>query len=456
MKRSDHQIIQAAFDGSLTATGLRTLQDRIRNEPKMAALYHDYALLDHSLREEFEGKELIGHPLPQPARRRVPAVAAVGIAAAVVLTGFLIWLAVPNTGPAPSPPVTASLSFSDDSAWTIDGSRPNGDPPAVAPGSRLELTSGSAELDMPGGASAWVEGPAALVYHSGERIELTHGSGRFRNATPGRRLSVETGFFTAIDLGTEFAVACRPGGSDELHVFAGQVKLLPRGATEGPVLSAGEAASVGPTGTIDRMAARASRFPAELPRFRRILVDRFVATASTINGRRPVFGPAAWRLEKGSALLADGCVEGSNFTAFVAMPEAPSAEHPVLLASMEVAASSSGTFHTSGWAGLSFFHRDTEHLFFGDSFGPELTWSLDVKQRKPPVVPVNRITGARTVTLRYDFRTGETSLHDGAIPLGPAFVKGLLPPGLSFDRVRLGASPEATIAVRSIDVRVMD
>jgi hypothetical protein len=455
MNRSDHQLIQNAIDGSLAGGKFRTLQQRMRDEPELAALYHDYALLDHSLSEEFEGKRMIGRPLPQPVRRKFPTAAVIGIAAAVALGAFLVALVLP--GPKPTPlPQTASLTLSDDAAWTIDGGRPADASPTISPTDRLDLQCGVARLVLPNGSTAIVTAPAKLVYHATEHIELIHGIGRFRNESAEDHFTVATGTLTAVDLGTEFGVVSRSGGGDELHVFEGQVRLQNNGSEDGPVLFAGEAATVGKSGAIDRMAARAEQFPSDLPRFRRILLDRFTTRSSSLNGRRPAFGPASWKLAQGSVSLADGKLEGSDFTTFLAMPPAPDSEHPVLLASMELAPPAGGQFHSPGWAGLSFFQGETEHLFFGDSFGPERTWSIDVKQGRPPVLPTTPVTGARSVTLRCDFQTGETSLHDGPIPLGPAFVKGLLPPGLSFDRVRLGSSPEATIAVRSIDVRLME
>ena len=111
---------------------------------------------------------------------------------------------------------------------------------------------------------------------------------------------------------------------------------------------------------------------------------------------------------------------------------------------------SSDLFHTDGWAGMSFFSKGTELLFFGDAYGPERTWSLDVKQRIPVILPGNPVLGAGKVTLRYDCKTGAVSLHQGSVPLGPAFCSGKLPTGVSFDEIRLGASSSAALTVRSL------
>ena len=131
----------------------------------------------------------------------------------------------------------------------------------------------------------------------------------------------------------------------------------------------------------------------------------------------------------------------------------PDAASPVLLATLSIAQPATGSFHTDGWAGLSFFRGSEELLFFGDSFGPEKTWSLDVKQRIPVVLPGQRLVGPRTVTLRFDRRSGAVSLHEGGLPLGPAFCEGRLADQLTFDGIRIGASSSAALAVSSLVIR---
>jgi hypothetical protein len=126
----------------------------------------------------------------------------------------------------------------------------------------------------------------------------------------------------------------------------------------------------------------------------------------------------------------------------------------VLLATLDVGKPSEGEFHTDGWAGMSFFNKNVEILFFGDSFGTHTTWSLDVKQSVPVILPERPVTGPRMVTLRYDPRTGEVSLHEGGVPLGPVVCSGKIPPGSEFDEIRLGASSGAALAVKSLVIQV--
>ena len=141
--------------------------------------------------------------------------------------------------------------------------------------------------------------------------------------------------------------------------------------------------------------------------------------------------------------------------AAIRLPEPlPGPGDSVLLATLDVGKPSNGEFHTDGWAGMSFFSKNVEILFFGDSFGTHTPWSLDVKQSVPVILPERPVMGPRVVTLRYDPRTGAVSLHEGGVPLGPVICSGKIPPGSEFDEIRLGASSGAALAVKSLVIQV--
>ena len=58
------------------------------------------------------------------------------------------------------------------------------------------------------------------------------------------------------------------------------------------------------------------------------------------------------------------------------------------------------------------------------------------------------------MTLRYDSRTGEVTLHHGATPLSLPVCSGSIPPGIHIDEIRLGASAGASLAVNSLEIRL--
>lgn len=441
----DDELVQQVLDGTAGPARFREFQQRLRQEPALVALYRDHLLLHHSLCEEFEGRRAIGRPLPKPAAPRRNRVAALAAAAAVVLlAGLGCWLLLRPAATGP-----AAMTFSADARWQGVGTRTLTPPTAALPrGASLRLDRGTARVMLPGGASGIITAPAALAYPAAHTLRLDTGRGRFLHPPGAPPLAVETPAFTAVDLGTEFAVLARPDRTGELHVFEGRVELRQAGQPQPPVLVAGQAAAVPAAGPPVRIAARPAEFPAKLPTTRALATTRFDTPAATL---------APWQVTSGTPRLDHGTLQGTSFEAFLDLPGvAPDMFHPLLLATLETAAATDDTFHTPGWAGLSLFHQDRELVFFGDSFGPEPTWSLDVKQSLPPVLPATPVTGPRTVTLRYDSRSGETTLHLGPSATGEPFVRASLPARLQFDRLRLAASPGATLAARAVDVRASD
>ena len=149
-----------------------------------------------------------------------------------------------------------------------------------------------------------------------------------------------------------------------------------------------------------------------------------------------------------------GHLEGSGFEAYFSLPpESLSPSQPVLLATIETVAAPS--FHTAGWAGFSLYQDGYEICFFGDSYGPEESWSLDVKRRLLPLMPSPLLPGPRTMTLRYDRRDGTIEVHEGGEPTGNPVVRSKILPGMTFDQIRIGASDEATLALSRIHVRAV-
>ncbi len=431
MKQSDHQTIQRVLDGSISQAAFAGFQQHMRMEPELAKLYGEYALLHHSLCEEFEDQPIrrIRSVVP---RRDFPAkIAWFAIAAAVALfAGFYY------QNSRKSAPATASVRFSADAVWIVQGaSSSEGN---LSKGATLQLLRGQASVVPSPGASALIEGPSTLTYVSPEMLHLAEGRGRFRLDQPGGKLEVTTASMSAVDLGTEFGIETHPDRPDELHVFQGKVRMQVGG--DNRTLSAGEAGRVAGADRIEGFVADESRFFKTLVEFENIFQGPFVA--------------ADWRVESGSPSISEDRIEGMDFTAFRRLTQSePDRNRHVLLATLEVDVASNEDFHTDGWAGVSFFSKGAEVLFFGDSFGPERTWSLDVKQRKPVILPNNPVIGMKSVTLRYDRSTGEVSMHEGGIPLAPAFCSGNLPAGMTFDEIRLGASSNASLAVKSLVVQ---
>jgi hypothetical protein len=448
MNLNDQQLVAAAFDGALDKASFRRLQDRLGNDPALLALYREHAMLHHSLSEEFEGSQMIGHSVPSVARtpRWVPVIAACAAAVAILLAGWQ-WLK-----PSHPAPVMAGCAFSADAIVKVDDRDAlNGSGFAV--GSRLSVERGWVRLNLPQKAVALVEAPASVVFEADQVLRFESGRGRIHCPESARGFTVKSGSLVAVDHGTDFGVVSRPGAADELHVFSGEVAVNAVTGAARTVLQAKEAAAVDSAGALQRMPAREEDFESITPELRVLLEDRF-DTGGPISGRQPVVGNSHWRLEKGTPQLKDGHLEGAGFEAFYSLPmDGLTASRPVLLVTVETVASRS--FHTAQWSGVSLYQEGYEHCFFGDCYGSEETWALDMKRRLVPVATEPPLTGPRTMTLRYDRRDGTIELHEGTSAGSRPLVRKTIQSGLSFDQIRIGAADGATLAVAKISVRAI-
>ena len=312
MRRSDHQLVMAAFEGDLGEEEFNTLQNRLKTEPELLAIYREHALLHHSLTEEFEGRHSLGESVPSVGRNSrwlLPMVALF----AIIGVGLAVWKFRPQ--------------------------------------------------DQAGGGQA---GTSPVV----------------------------------------------------------EPVILPDAYVEGP-------------GVV-------------------LLEDRFDSGEMT-TGRRPQQGASHWRLERGKPQITNKHLEGSGYETYFYIPkDGLSATRPILLVTVETVAGGDKPFHTAGWSGFSLYQEGYEVCFFGDSYGPEETWSLDVKRSLVPLMPTRNITGPRTMTLRYDRRDGSVEIHEGDKPGSEPLVRSKILPGQNFDQVRIGASAEASLAVASIKVRAVE
>jgi mannose-6-phosphate isomerase-like protein (cupin superfamily) len=442
MNLNDQQLVAAAFDGALDKASFRRLQERLGNDPSLLALYREHAMLHHSLCEEFEGSQMIGHSLPSVARtpRWVPVIAACAAAVAILFTAWQ-WMK-------PSHPavVMAGCAFSADAVVKVDD-RQALDGSGFGVGSRLSVERGWVRLNLPQKAVALVEAPASVVFEADQVLRFESGRGRLHCPESARGFTVKSGSLVAVDHGTDFGVVSRPGAADELHVFSGEVAVNAVAGNARAVLHTKEAAAIDSAGALQRMPAREEDFESITPELRVLLEDRF-------DTGEPITGGSQWRLEKGTPELKDGHLEGMGFEAFYSLPmDGITASRPVLLVTVETVASPS--FHTDQWSGVSLYQEGYEHCFFGDCFGPEETWALDMKRRLVPVATEPPLAGARTMTLRYDRRDGTVELFEGEGTGSRPLVRRAIQMGLTFDQIRIGAADGATLAVKKISVRAI-
>ena len=450
MNLQDQQLVAAAFEGALDEAGFQRLQERMRQEPGLVALYREHALLHHSLCEEFEGRHMMGDALPRVAGR--PWKALVLLGAAALLLGFAGWgwkFVFPSAGSR----AAAGWDLSADAIATVDG-RPATADSGLTEGSRISVERGWVRLNWPGDTVVSLGAPATVVIQGDRALHLA--TGRVRVRCPGDKagFTVTTSLLGAVGRAAEFGVASRPGTSDEVHAFRGKVEVTAAAGGAVEWLAEQEAVTAEPGGTMKRMPSREGEFESLQSESRLLLEDRF-ETGTTLAGRRPAVGDSQWRLERGAPEWKGSNLEGGDFEAYFSLPSASlSSARPVLLATLETVATAD--FHTPGWAGFSLYQDGYEVCFFGDSYGPEKTWSLDVKRSLYPLMPEPYVTGPRTMTLRYDRRDGTIEVHEGPEPGADPLVRSKILPGLTFDQVRIGASAGASLGLSRLTVRAVE
>lgn len=451
MRLSDHQLVMAAFEGTLGENAFLDLQRRLGEEPELLALYREHALLHHSLCEEYEGRSMTGDVPPASSRapRWVTPLVTLVVVAALCIA---VWKWLSPHSPAQA---IAGCDFSADASARLDG-LPAVDGSGFSPGSRLTVERGWVRLGLPWKSMAVVQAPASIVYEADKVIRVESGRVRFQCPLEAPGLTVKTPSFVAAAQTADFGVLAKPGGRDEAHVFDGEINLKAVSGQATATLRAKDAASVGGEGSIQRIESREQEFASLTPEVRLMLEERF-DSGTFETGRRPAVGASHWRLEKGSPKILDGHFEGADFEAYFYLPtDALSPSRPVLLVTVETVPTSGSPFHTSQWSGFSLYQEGYEVCFFGDSFGPEETWSLDVKRSLVPLKPATFVEGPRTMTLRYDRRDGTVELHQGSDPGENLLIRSKLLPGLNFDQIRIGAGPGASLGIKSVIVKAVE
>ena len=447
MKKSDHKWIQEVLDGECDEEQFGSFQQRLRDDQEFAQLYREYALMQHALYEEFEGRAMIGMRQVAPAKSSTTRWIGWSAVAAALILGLVIFSQ--RERDMEMPHRLATSVFSDDAQWLINGKvAANVNETQIAKGVRVQLLLGQARFSIDGIVQSVIDAPAEWTYTDEMKITWHSGVGRFRVEDSVQGFTVETATMSVVDLGTEFGVSSKPGGDSEVHVIEGLVSVNASAASEKKTLVGGEAVRLNDSSKWEKIPLQ-MKSVSEVRESFVTLVDEDFSKVAQSNSFA-----ARWRLAKGVALGQKGQVEGRNFEAFLPLKiDETSAQRGVLLVTMAVENPHIGAFHTDGWSGLSLYRGGEEVVFFGDGFGPEKTWSLDVRQQLPLVLPKHVVIDARTVTLRYDAASGAVSLHHGGLPLGPAFCESKIAAGIRFDEVRLSASEEAALAVRSLQIR---
>ena len=264
MKRRDlEQDIQASFDGEPVDEA--ALRKAMLDDPAALDAWCDYAMLDAELRRHSRGRLKVPGTVPareevkrRIRRRRQVMVSWMSAAALVVLTASIlgmIWISRIETG--------ARLAVSPGSILLgIDAN----DPSTVEKDRMITLNQGVAELELPSGVKAIIEGPATFRVTGKNRMDLSGGHSWFRVPPGAEGFTVTAPRFEVVDLGTEFGIDLREDLPASVHVLAGKVEArATTGHLEVLPLSATQAARLGPTGRWTPLPRASRDFRTTLP-----------------------------------------------------------------------------------------------------------------------------------------------------------------------------------------------
>lgn len=260
---------------------------------------------------------------------------------------------------------------------------------------------------------------------------MKSGKGYFTVSGNGGGLKLDTPRVTAANFGAEFGIEVPVAGAEEILVSTGEMRIVSKIGKEEVLLAAGDAAQIPARGAF-------GRFPADGRRFAKAL-GRFRSVGSGLGNPQISGNPANQEIHGGLLRLPES-VTGPDSS--------------VLLTTLDLGSPSDSHLAGDGRSFMSFFSKGSEVLQFGDPSGAAATRARDDKPQIPVILPEPSVNGLRNVTLRYDPRTGDVSLHAGGLPLGSVICSGKIPPGSAFDEIRLGDSSGSVETLKAVDIRV--
>ena len=261
--------LQDLFEGRLMGDDLEDLQHELRTNPEAKDAYCDYAHLHNAMQLRNEGVDSL-NVIPmdraiQRDRRRSFRTAMLASVAALAIVGVVMSLFIART---PRPTLRFSTSPGTDltiSHQLTGEGAPEGQ--VLEPGSRIEVSRGTVELEFASGVRGIVQAPASMTLRREDLLELDKGTAWFEVPPSAVGFKVSTPDIVVTDLGTEFGIRSRPKAPDEVHVFSGKVEILHRKGVKKQLLAVtGQAHVAGPAGRWQETALRRDYFLSELPK----------------------------------------------------------------------------------------------------------------------------------------------------------------------------------------------
>lgn len=240
------ELISRHLDGLDTEQEAGELSALIENDPGVRELYLRFARIHAALAAEAEPRPSAAG-MPPPLHRTATRVRYFALAAGFAAIGLFVsagWNWFRSLRPEPEAPVVAHFGELTEVRWVSAGKRvASGE--GIRAGSRLELSSGAAEIKFASGAVTTLLGPGLFDVNGPNEGFLALGHVRVRADTPeSKGFTIDTRTARIIDIGTEFVASVAPDGQSRVDVTAGEVDVLVQGMEAPHRLKLGQAMSV--------------------------------------------------------------------------------------------------------------------------------------------------------------------------------------------------------------------
>jgi hypothetical protein len=275
-----HELIAMKLDGASAPEAEAELQQLLRDDPDLRALYVQYIQDTAALRWSYAHTTV---PMEDDRLAEADPRAPLAVAgrdeidgrrsaprwrwwSAAVAASLLLAAGAYYMGLRPDEPDAASVATitrTIDARWD---ERPYSELARLQVGETVSFEAGQIELIFDTGVEVVVIGPASFQINSAESIYSSRGTISARVGASGVGFTIDTPTARVIDLGTSFGVAVNDDGATEVAVFSGKVDLALGSSSRDDAgrrrLIQGEAVRVGPNGRVNRVTAIASdRFP---------------------------------------------------------------------------------------------------------------------------------------------------------------------------------------------------
>ena len=264
MNHDWHDLIQRYIAGTLSDEEALALQNALKSDEDLRALYLDYMNLDVALGSHAESRAAVNEILASPMAGETSRSAhwlswrPLAAAAAAVLMSLAWWL-MPSS---PSQLGTITQVMNVESSGEGAGL-------AVGQGlkaGRVMLNRGAMEIRLSNGVTLLCEGPGELELLSPMRALLHSGQVVVRVPQNAIGFQMDAASARVVDLGTEFAMKAGPGLETDVQVFEGVVEASPARGGFASRLEAGRAARYTPGTSVPKeLAYSESRFLRKIP-----------------------------------------------------------------------------------------------------------------------------------------------------------------------------------------------